>query len=148
MNVEVDQSIKIEQSGSTILAFANGSAHAIIIPSQVKAAGHELLRLKEKPLSTAHWMLFAAGLYLLLKGNLKKFKGIIIDIEYPGKNADIKASLLRHIWKTYPEFDQTIISFKGIGKKSPAHMKADLVRKKRDRVYRKITQKEFLSLLQ
>ena len=36
MHVEVDQSNKIEQSGPTVLAFANGNSSAIVIPSIVK----------------------------------------------------------------------------------------------------------------
>ena len=34
--VEVDQSIKIEQLGDTVLAFSNGISHAIIVPARVK----------------------------------------------------------------------------------------------------------------
>ena len=41
--VEVDQSIKIEDSGSTVLAFADGIAHAIEVSANVKLAALQAL---------------------------------------------------------------------------------------------------------
>ena len=41
--VEVDQSIKIEDSGSTVLAFADGIAYAIEVSANVKLAALQAL---------------------------------------------------------------------------------------------------------
>lgn len=92
-------------------------------------------------------MLFSVCLFCLLKDHLVQCEQIIIDVEYEGKNADIKAFLLRYIWKIYPKFRADAIVFRRIGKKSPADHKARRVREGRDREFRKITIKELLEIL-
>lgn len=108
MRVEVDQSTKIEQSGPTILAFANGISGAIIIPSSVKHAAFKLLRSAGKSSEITKWMIFAVGLYLLLEAYWPKLTHVTIDVEYAGKNNDIKASLLRYIWRKHPTFSEGV----------------------------------------
>lgn len=71
--VEVDQSIKIEQSGDTVLAFADGISHAIVVPSHVKTEGFRALRRRGKSKEIAYLLLFSASLYLLLKEALWDF---------------------------------------------------------------------------
>ena len=147
MRIEIDQSTKIEQSGPTILAFANGTTHAILIPSRVKHSAFQALRAKGKSKEVAHLLLFAACLYLLLDQHLHQLRKIVIDIEYPGKNVDIKAFLLRYIRRQIPDFEADKITFQLIGKKSPADFKARRVREKRDKNYRKIGSKELIKLI-
>lgn len=147
MRVEVDQSIKIEQSGPTILAFANGISGAIIIPSSVKNAAFKLLRSTGKSSEITKWMIFAAGIYLLLDTHWPKLTHITIDVEYAGKNSDIKASLLRYIWRKYPTFNEGVIQFGYVGKGSPADTKARNVRLGRDRGFRKVNLKELIGVL-
>jgi len=147
MVVEVDQSVKIEQSGETVLAFANGQKAAIVIPQRVKRAAFATLIAKGKSRNTATLLLFAACLYLLLKNQLKKMKKIIIDVEYEGKDTDIKAFLLRYIRRTTSDFDEEMIVFRRIGKHSPADQKAREVRKRTDKDYRKIVLKELLRVV-
>ena len=95
----------------------------------------------------AHLLLFAACLYLLLDQHLHQLRKIVIDIEYPGKNVDIKAFLLRYIRRQIPDFEADKITFQLIGKKSPADFKARRVREKRDKRYRKIGSKELIKLI-
>jgi hypothetical protein len=52
--VEVDQSIKIEDTGATVLAFANGLNFAIQIPAKVKLAGLKMLRDQARKPGVAH----------------------------------------------------------------------------------------------
>ena len=59
--VEVDQSIKIEQSGPTVLAFSNGIAGAIMIPSDVKTEAIRLLVYRKRTNLEARMIVFAAG---------------------------------------------------------------------------------------
>ncbi len=44
-----------------------------------------------------------------------------IDTEYEGKEGEIKGLLLRFILKWVPGFPKEAITFRRIGKKSPAH---------------------------
>jgi hypothetical protein len=145
--VEVDQSIKIEQSGATILAFSNGISHAIVIPSDVKTAAYRTLRSQGKSSHIAYLLLFAAGLYILLRDHLDQFEQVIIDVEYDGKDADIKAFLLRFVWKSDPKFEAEKIIFRRVGKKSPADQKARSVRERKDRNYRTVTKDEMLKII-
>jgi len=146
--VEVDQSRKIEQSGPTVLAFSDGISHAIVIPSSVKTQALRALRDKRKPRKEAQILLFATCLYVLLKDYLDQLQRVEIDIEYPGKDADIRASLLRLIWRKVPAFEPEKIVFRRVGKKSPADKKARAVRKGKDKEYRKITLEELLGLIE
>ena len=124
--VEVDQSIKIEQSGATVLAFSNGISHAILIPSKIKTAGVTVLQARGKSKQTAQLMLFAACLSLLLKDYLSLVSQIVIDVEYDGKDAEIKATLLRYIWKDAAWFEPERIVFRQVGKK-PSMSKSEMI---------------------
>lgn len=91
--IEVDQSIKIERPGDTVLAFANGISHAIIIPSQVKTEAFRALWKRGKSRKIARIMLFSACIYLLVKDSLPDIQRIIIDEEYTGQEANIRSFL-------------------------------------------------------
>jgi hypothetical protein len=145
--VEVDQSIKIEDTGATVLAFANGIAAAVIIPGPVKRAALNALLLRGKSRQIARLMLFAAGLALLLQDHLDDLERVVIDIEYEGQEAPIREFLLIYIWRTRPAFEPWRITFKQVGKQSPAHTKANAVRQGKDRGFRKLKEDEMLALL-
>jgi hypothetical protein len=145
--VEVDQSIKIEQSGATVLAFSDGISHAILIPSLVKTEVLRVLVSAGKSKATAHLLLFAACLYLLLEGYLDQLGCVVIDTEYSGKEAEIKAVLLRYVWRKAPTFAPESIMFKQVGKGSPADKRARDVRLGRDNRYRRVTLAEVLRIV-
>lgn len=105
------------------------------------------LRAKGKPKEIAPLLLFSICLYLLLKDHLHLFTKIKIDVEYDKRSKDIKAELLRLIWKKHPKYDPERIVFERIGKKSPADYKAGLVRKGKDKEYRKVGLREVLRLV-
>jgi hypothetical protein len=147
MRVEVDQSTKIEQAGPTVLAFANDLTHAVLIPSKVKLVGYRTLVAKGKAREVARLMVFAAGIALLLENYLAQLNRVVIDEAYEGKSGDIKAFLLRYIWRKAPDFDADNIVFRRIGKHPPADQKARKVRLKKDTRYRKITVKDLLRVV-
>lgn len=140
--VEVDQSIKVEQAGATVIAVANGIAHAIVIPSHVKTACFEALRERCKSKQVGQLLLFAACLYLVLEDYLRELDRVLIDIEYFGKDAEIKAFLLRYIRRKVPRFEAEKIAFKNVGRSSPADRKARAVRQGKDRKYRRVKLEE------
>lgn len=145
--VEVDQSIKIEQSGDTVLAFAGEISHAVVIPSSVKNEGIQALLDRKKSKRQAHLLLFSACLYLLLKDHLPILSNVVIDEEYTGQEVDIKSFLLNYIRRDGYFFDPKSISFSRIGRKSQAHKKVEAVRLGRDKGYRKITLEEILRVI-
>ena len=147
-NVEVDQSIKIEDAGDTVLAFANGISHAVVLSARVKRNIFQTLVNRGESREVARLMIFAGGLFLLVEDYLDQINRLVIDTEYTGKEAEIRALLLRHIWRKVPIFDPQRIMFEQVGKKSPAHKKAEAVRKKRDAEYRRISPKELFQLLE
>lgn len=85
---------------------------------------------------------------MLLKDHLGQLQRVEIDIEYPGKDADIRASLLRLIWRKVPVFEPEKIVFRRVGRRSPADKKARAVREGKDQEYRTITLEELLGLIE
>jgi len=91
--------------------------------------------------------LFAAALFLLLKDYLDQIEVITVDTEYSGKEAEIRAMLLNHIWKMDPTFSKERIVFRRVGKKSPAHRKALAVYRGDEEPDRKVRTRELLRLV-
>lgn len=145
--VEVDQSIKIEQAGTTVIAFSNGIQHAVVVPSSVKRFGLRLLQGRGMPKNTAVLHLFAVCLFLLLEDYLPILQRVVIDMEYSGQERFIRQLLLMHIHKRVPLFPEENIVFKQIGKRSAAHSKANRVRERKDGRYRKVKSSDLRDLL-
>ncbi len=119
MNIEIDQSVKIEETNkATVLAFSNDKEYAILILGKTKRALQELFRVRGKP-RIFIYETFAAGIVLLLKNDINKYEIIIIDQEYPGKNKIIKNMIYRMLTRFSNKRPE--ILFKRIGKKSKAH---------------------------
>ncbi|MDL1912344.1 hypothetical protein FBQ81_16900 [Chloroflexi bacterium CFX6] len=146
MKVEVDQSGKIgDTKVPTVLAFSNGRKYAVLIPATVKRKIIEKLRHQGRSGRFLYSKLFAVGLYLLLKDHIRQLKEIVIDVEYPGWNAEIKLYLLNMLRRRDIEFDPSRIHFHTIGKKSNAHTKAIAVYKKVEKADKTITMEEIVS---
>ena len=125
LHIEVDQSGKIEQTNKdTALAFSDGISYAVLIPARVKREAINLLRATGKRGKNLYISLFAAALYQLLKDHLDRVDYIAIDMEYEGNEQDVKLVLLNLIWQRCPTYPAANITFRRIGKKSPAHKKA------------------------
>jgi hypothetical protein len=145
--VEVDQSTKVEQSGPTVLALANGISYAVLIPSSVKQEVFHRLRRRGKVKIIAQLLLFSAALCLLLKDHINQIDYVVIDQEYTGHDHDVKFFLLQFLRRMGREVAPNKIRFALVGRKSSAHYKANSVRSGQDLNYVKITLQEILSLL-
>ena len=145
--IEVDQSNKIEDSGSTVIAFANGIGDAVLTPSSVKGQAIHWLRRNHTLQAPAHVLDFAAAVFLLLEPHLDQLDKVVIDVEYTGYNRRIKDFLLTRIWRNHPGFEAWRIEFGQVGK-GPAHDKANLVREGKDRERRTVRLQELLNVLQ
>jgi len=124
MHIDVDQSVKIEGPGDTVLAFSNDVDFSILVPDAVKKAGERELHSRGVGGPTLALRLFSAALFLLLQNYLDDVTLITIDNEYQGHGKDVTRMLLRHIWEVKPDFPKECIEVREITKKSPAHKKA------------------------
>ncbi|NOH04767.1 MAG: hypothetical protein HND47_23755 [Chloroflexi bacterium] len=146
MRVEIDQSGKIgDTKVPTVLAFSNGQKYAILIPTTTKRKSLEKLRRQGRSGRFLYSKLFAVGLYLLLKEHIHQLSELVIDVEYPGWNAEIKLYLLNMLRRRGVTFDTSKIHFRHIGKKSRAHAKAIAVYKKMEEADKTITLDEILT---
>ena len=69
----------------------------------------------------AYVQFFAVGLYFLLRNHLNVLDRITIDLEYFGKDDEIKAHLLNLLKRSKFEIDADVIQFGQVGKQSGSH---------------------------
>ena len=145
MQIEVDQSGKIEMlSHDTVIACSNGKQYCIKIAKKIK---QELFYNYKKEIKQLKYKLFCIGLYYCIERFLHDSKSIIIDDEYHGKNNLVKSILLSYIRKKYPNFDEKIIRFRNIGRKSNAHHVAIETFRKEHKPNEILTKKQIWRLL-
>ncbi len=148
MKIEIDQSVKIEESArDTVLAYSNSVQRAIVIPAAVKRKALAYLRKHGKSRKVAVLTVFAAGLFLLLRGVAKKITLAVIDLEYAGHDALIKDILLQRLRSegtyTFPD----TFTFASVGKKSRAHYLAIAVHRGEIKPNHQVTWGEMLKAL-
>ena len=148
MPLEVDQSIKIEQtSEDTVLALSNDQQFSIVIPAHIKRRAIVFLRQRGWYGRRAILACFVAGLFLLLKQSEARFDLIVIDQEYEGHERDIRGMLLRHLRKAGMEIPAERITFRRVGKQSGAHKLAWGVHRRKHTPDYTVTLDEFLDIL-
>src|SRR3989338_1029372 len=124
MRIEIDQSIKIEQTNrDTAIAFSNGTSRCLIIRSHEKQELQRIFRMAGKRRMFVY-SVFAILVFLLIKAYLDEVEVITIDSEYLGWEFQIKDYLLQEIRKVRPAFEAHRIRFGFIGKRSRAHVLA------------------------
>lgn len=147
MKIEIDQSGKIEDTNkNTIIAFSNKIFRSILIKAKDKREIQDMFRKIGKPRMYIY-RTFTELIYLLIRNDLNKIKEIVIDKEYPEKEALIKNLLLQRIKGKKSDFLAENISFTGIGKKSKAHLLGYLVYKNRRKADLEIVSKEILKFI-
>lgn len=145
MHIEVDQSGKIEDlRQDTIVAFSNSEQFSVVLPKKIKRELFQEFRSKIKQL---RFRVFAICLYYCLENYIKNKEIISIDVEYQGKDAEIKGYLVALIRKRYANLDKNIIRFSHIGKKSKAHEIAILTNRRVLRPNRILTKNNILEKL-
>lgn len=147
-NAEVDQSIKMDDLvRDTVLAIANGISYAIVIPANVKRAVMQRLRAKGKSHTAVAIYVFAIGLYFLLRSVIRQVDQIIIDVEYTGRETEIKNTLVAYLRRDVQHFDPARILFRHIGKQSPAHHLAVEIVRHRQTANKRVTEAEFFGVI-
>lgn len=118
--IEVDQSIKVEQTAQdTVVGVSNDRQCAVIIPRQVKRKLKAEFRRRGIPNQFAYRTFITALVLALEKANYNHLSDVVIDIEYVGQEGrlrDIFCAMWRKRHRSLPH-----VSFRLIGKKSGAH---------------------------
>ncbi|MBI3360548.1 MAG: hypothetical protein HY023_05490 [Chloroflexi bacterium] len=147
MRGQVDQSVRIEEAGDTVLAFADGEAYALVISVLVKRKALGRLISRGKSRKRALVLLFAAAVALLLSRVPGSVEGVEIDLEYPGYEAAIKGAILWRLRPLGKAMAVAELTFGRIGKKSPAHDLAWRVHQGKIPANDRVTIEELLEVL-
>lgn len=123
MKIEIDQSIKLENtSKTTFIAFSNSINHVISISACEKKKIQTYFRRVGKP-KVYVVITFTALIFLLIRSYLQNGMMIIIDKEYPGYEKSIIQKLKEFISDNTKK-ENCRVHFVLIGKKSNAHIVA------------------------
>jgi len=148
MHIEVDESGRVENlTQDSVLAFSNKIFYSVFLNRREKRKCLQVLRQHYGHLKNWFLKIFAALLFLLIKDFIDKIDNIVIDVEYSGRDSDVKGMLLRHIRKIEPSFPKDKIAFRNIGKKSKAHLIAYGIYKKKAKSSKIIKAEDILPLL-
>lgn len=137
MKIEIDQSIKIEQTNKTTsLACSNGVSRSIGLSSTAKKEIENYFRKigKRKQFMV---FTFCALIYLLLNDLLNEPRDIYIDREYPGYDNLIKGKIIIAFQKlSNKKIDKHYLHITQVGRASRAHNLAWLSAKNNSFNYR------------
>ena len=122
-------------------------SYTVLVPADVKRNCVKILRGRGETGATFYWQLFAAVLFLLLKDCIERMDRVTIDIEYPGRERDIKRRLLNLCREFNLRVGAEQIHFAPIGKRSPAHHVAIQTFRGKRQPDRCVTEKDVLSLV-
>lgn len=131
MKIEIDQSGKVEDT-SKITVLGNSIGNNVWITQNDKRFNQHVFRKMGKP-QMYMIRLFAALASVLISHSLNGDHTYIIDVEYPGRDAEIKAFIVIYLEKMGLKIDAQRISFSAIGKKSKAHYHAYCILKDANR---------------
>lgn len=120
MTIEVDQSIKIEQTyQDTVIGISNGEQCAAVISKKIKRRLKDDFRKHGIRRSFA-LRTFMAGVVLAIEhARITHLSDVVIDIEYVGKERTLRSIFLEMWSRTHDTVPD--VRFKLIGKKSRAH---------------------------
>lgn len=121
MRVEVDQSGKIGEAGTTTaLAFTDGIARTLVLKSSEKSKlVRDLKAIKNR--DAFYFRLYAYLLFRLVEADIETITQLCIDDEYPGRYGEIKGYFLDILRTHGIVIDPAIIHFLRVGKASRVH---------------------------
>jgi hypothetical protein len=148
LHLEVDQSVKMEQSGDTTLAYSNDEQRVILIPAGVKREVLHCLRRQGRRDKAAILLMFTAGLFLLLRDVVERAALVIIDQEYEGNEGMIKNRLLQMLWADQVNISPNSFAFGNVGRQSQAHQLAIMTNRGQRLPDHRVTLAEMLAVLE
>lgn len=148
MQIEIDTSgLWGRTSEPSVFAYSNSSSKAVRVSAAVKGFCLQEVRKRcGKTTISEYLRLYAICLFLLIKDDLGRLGGIVIDLEYKKRMGEIRSMLLELIAQARPQSAKIAIKVKQIGKHSRAHAKANEVFKKIENPEREISATEILEL--
>lgn len=124
MKIEIDQSGKVENT-SVPTVIADSVGNVVWISAKDKRTLQQYYRTVLKPKKYV-LEVFAILLAILIQKTCKTHNTYVIDIEYYGKDVEIRGYLSLAFQKFQISLLQDSITFRSIGKKSQAHKNAYL----------------------
>jgi hypothetical protein len=121
-HIEIDQSGRMEMSGDTVVAAANGFAITVRITPEVKESVRRSLERRGVKPRLVMIRMFVGAIVLALQDHLRESGALTIDEEYIGYEAETKSLLLDRLRSFGADLDANDITISRIGKKSPAHV--------------------------
>ncbi len=149
MDIEIDQSGKVEQTGKdTVVACATkkGFARSLRISAREKRKLQKFFRKIGKP-SMYVYKVFSVLIVMLIRTHLDSFDRIIIDTEYWHQDHILRNLIVEILRKDVPSFDPARIIFRQIGKNSPAHDVANATYKRKQKPTLQVTAREVLAVI-
>ncbi len=148
MHIQIDQSGRVEQPVNTVLAFSNSVDYAILIPRGVKRVVAQYLREEaSKDKERTALIIFSVGVFLLIRDFLPQLQSVEIDEEFTGKEADVKAILLRTARRSGLVLPRHLLAFGRIGKKAGAHKRAIAITRGKSKPDRVVSEDEMFALI-
>ena len=145
-NVEVDQSVRMEMSGDTVVAASDDFATTVMITARVKQQVKEsLLRRGVKP-NMVMIRMFVGAILLAIHEHLAEIGSLTIDDEYDGYQVVIRSLLLDRIRALESAFTKDRIVIVHIGRKSRAHRAAIRVTRGQVKADKTLTAAELLAV--
>lgn len=92
-------------------------------------------------------ILVVAGFYLLLKEHLAHLAYVTIDVEFAGREDDLRGMLLILIWRGQPQFSKDRLILRRVGKKSPAHRLALMTYQGKRLAEKTVAEQEYIGVL-
>lgn len=146
MKCQIDQSNKVEQTEKdTVIALANGIKFTIMIRSKDKRAIQNEFKLRGKPRNFIVFTFSALLVFLLRK--VDPVVPVIIDLEYKSSEPVIWDRLIEYSRLLKYELNRSLIIFKSVGKKSPAHKLAGKVAAGKQNPDLRISSDEIMKLI-
>lgn len=143
MRLEVDQSGKIEQTNlDTIIALSNDIQYSLVLKKRIKRLLQELFRIQGKP-RLFIYKTFAALIAILLKAS-NPSKKVIIDMEYFSQQIILQRQITEYLEKNKIKAK---FEFGFVGKGSSAHILAERVAHKKQKVNKAVNFEEISKLI-
>lgn len=143
-HIEIDQSGRMEMSGDTVVAAANGFAVTVRITPEVKESVRGSLERRGVKPRLVMIRMFVGAIVLALQDHLRQVGAVTIDEEYIGYEAETKSLLLDRLRSFGANLDANDITIARIGKKSPAHVAGIRVMRRQASANKTPTADEFL----
>lgn len=146
MKVQIDQSNKIEQTQKdTVIALSNGVKFTVLIRAKDKRVIQNEFRLRGEP---RNFIVFTfSALLVFLLGKVKPAVEVIVDREYKEKEDIIREKLILYSKRLAHDFDRSQITFKLVGKGSPAHKLAGKVAARKQNPDWRISAEEMMEVI-